>query len=782
VTTPLEMRFEIALERLEVLLGIRGDGTGKALTVGDEKTLAVTFAEQLGSSTSFIETFIEVASTPGQVTQPIATVSRLEALSNSLAVDYEITLVAAEAAETARDAAAQSAQTAATEAGNASTSAGAAAQSQTDAGLANSQAATFAQAAADSESAAAGAASAAATAQTAAETSATGSATSATAAQSDKVAAETAAGEASVSQQAAATSESGASNAFNAAVAVTDVAAKLLTSGANVLESPFFEAGTFNTWGVATGRTVRVNDVYSYGQSVDFDLTSTVAAEVGIQWASDIPATWIGSDHHAGYSVTVEFDWVSGASLDGAGIFATWLKLSDGLGVQINVPLKDILPDPAADIVSGRRYTANVIIERPSDLAYNAVQEFNLTLVADSTSLFAGPVSKQIVFHKITVVPITVLEARVRETTTAVAAIDAGLGATLQWQVVAGGASSYLEVYAWDDLNGTAVSGLTFSANQYTFEGGMLLFKDAVLQSDDYAVDTAGWRIDNTGYAQFNELLITGNMVADGFITARMFEAGSVKAPLGAIDAEGITANTTTFQFKHAGFAIIYAIGAGGGGACAKSWDQRPTATGGGGGGFASLLLKDPDMAELYTITIGAGGPQVLENNNRFLKSGNDGGNTSMVGAGINIQCSGGSGGNADLSSGTPSALGGLGGAATGGNFNYTGGRGGNTDARDEISVGGCMDFGAASADIDGPNGMIIPNAVTRPMDAGLLTMQGAVPAFIGFNGSNFAGDGDYAVGGRGGINNDDNASYATGNAGGPGLIVVVYYGERGIV
>jgi hypothetical protein len=786
------------MERLEVLFGSRGDGSKRAVLYSDLEQVNKKLISEAAKSATFATQIRDVIVDPNQVINPLPTLDYLSAIQKSLLIDYTVAQVASEAAIAARDAADAAKIVAQSGASTATTKAGEAATSASDAGVSRAQAATFAQQSATSESAAAGSASASATSESGAATSATASSTSAAAADEKRLLAATSAGQASTSQQAAATSESGAGLAFNAAVAASEVAAKLLTAGGNVLESPFFEDGTFTNWGVTTGRTSRVNDVYDFGQSLDFDLSSTVAANVGVQWSSDLAATWIGDDHHAGYSITVEFDWVSGASLDGAGIYATWLRLSDGSGTQITAPLKDHIEEPVADIVAGRRYTASIYVERPADLAYDEVQEFNLALIADNTTLFDGPVSKQIVFHKITVVPISVLEANVTETKTAIAGINTGLGATAHWKVVAGAATSYLEAYAWDDLNGNATSGLTFSSDLYTFEGGMLLFKDAILQSDNYVEDTSGWKIDDAGYAQFNELLVTGNMVADGFITARMFEQGSIRAPLGAIDSEFIASSTSNFQFKHPGIAIVYAMGGAGSGGAATSYLRNVCASGGGAGGFSSLLILDVDLNETYAATIGAGGASVTASGSVGVTQGRDGGNTSFVGGLIDVDAFGGNNGTAAASSsqnGPVSTAGAAGGGAQGGDFNYTGGSSGSCSGKTQITEGGCMDFGATTADSSSDNGFeagyIIGGGrdftvrIPTPMHWALMAMSGGVPEFMGFANSNFSTEGTYAKGGRGVVDvgtGEQNNGPANSVRGGPGIVIVVYFGERGIV
>ena len=131
---------------------------------------------------------------------------------------------------------------------------------------------------------------------------------------------------------------------------------------------------------------------------------------------------------------------------------------------------------------------------------------------------------------------------------------------------------------------------------------------------------------------------------------------------------------------------IIHAIGAGGSGGVANTGGYGVgQATGAGAGGYVKkrVTLK---AGVAYTFTIGAGGAARLGNTSYPTAfSGNDGGDTSVTGGGINMVAGGGKAGLA-RSTGQPPAntlalAGGLGGTATGGDVNRSGGRGGNIAA-----------------------------------------------------------------------------------------------------
>lgn len=133
-----------------------------------------------------------------------------------------------------------------------------------------------------------------------------------------------------------------------------------------------------------------------------------------------------------------------------------------------------------------------------------------------------------------------------------------------------------------------------------------------------------------------------------------------------------------TFTVQKTGWHRITVIGAGGSGGreVTSSSDSNARCVA-GGGGAGGTCVKEVLLTQgvNYTVTIGAGGASVSGS-----ATGNAGGTTTVTGPGVSMTANGGSGGLADDTIGSTSALsasGGVGGAASGGDVNYTGGNGG---------------------------------------------------------------------------------------------------------
>lgn len=135
---------------------------------------------------------------------------------------------------------------------------------------------------------------------------------------------------------------------------------------------------------------------------------------------------------------------------------------------------------------------------------------------------------------------------------------------------------------------------------------------------------------------------------------------------------------STTFTPSQDMEVMIHVLGSSGAGGCGSGGSNGGhNATGAGAGGYA-IKRATLKAGVTYTITIGAGGANVVAiPPNRV--NGNDGSSTSFVGGSLNIVANGGKGGKCTASN--VAALGGEGGTASGGDKNYTGGRGGNISA-----------------------------------------------------------------------------------------------------
>ena len=124
------------------------------------------------------------------------------------------------------------------------------------------------------------------------------------------------------------------------------------------------------------------------------------------------------------------------------------------------------------------------------------------------------------------------------------------------------------------------------------------------------------------------------------------------------------------------GFMELYVVGGNGSGGATRN-SSSGGATGGGAGEYVTKKVPVV-MGEVYTGIIGAGGAGSVGING-IAVAGNDGGDTTVTGAGVNIVAKGGKRGNSSTSLGGLGLLGGLGGSGgSGGDFHFAGGNGGN--------------------------------------------------------------------------------------------------------
>ncbi|WP_417261684.1 hypothetical protein [Celeribacter sp.] len=329
-----------------------------------------------------------------------------------------------------------------------------------------------------------------------------------------------------------------------------------------------------------------------------------------------------------------------------------------------------------------------------------------------------------------------------------------------------------------NSIKASAIETSSFAAAGLSVFGGEL-------KSDNYQQDDAGWRITHGGEAEFNNIAVRN-----------WFKNGELLGSGLPIDIEIITESDAAFYFKQTGIVQIYALGAGGSGGLIKNInDYAHLASGGGAGGtsISILVLTDEDLLMPHVVTIGAGGVRPLDTSSNGANGpGNDGGDTSIVGALLNMGATGGEGGNYNRSSGTASVEAVNGGMGWGGDQNYQGGgceektySGGN-DAI--LGAGGAVNFGIHGAVLDGKmnaSGSWHLNDATYPMPGAMYGMAFPPIPFIGYDGATFIGQGAGATSPPvigSGSSAADSGSSSGGHPGGNGMIAIIYFGEADLV
>lgn len=237
-------------------------------------------------------------------------------------------------------------------------------------------------------------------------------------------------------------------------------------------------------------------------------------------------------------------------------------------------------------------------------------------------------------------------------------------------------------------------------------------------------------------------------------VTVRRGDGTAIAATGGALHNLRVFEASGTYTASRTGWHKITCIGASGSSGIAAAYNgASPNATGAGAGGLC-VGMRYLVAGQSYIVTVGSGGAApaaltaIFTNGSVLAANGNSGGATSFSGAGIATMTANGGEGGKGLAGGAGNGMplaGGVGGTASGGDFNVKGGDGGTITGsanRSPVATGG----GAVGLRGAGHNG---GNAVS--------TAVGTVVA-----------SGGAGVGGKGGdANSSGPASTAGGGAGG---------------
>lgn len=264
-------------------------------------------------------------------------------------------------------------------------------------------------------------------------------------------------------------------------------------------------------------------------------------------------------------------------------------------------------------------------------------------------------------------------------------------------------------------------------------------------------------------------------------------EAGSSGAPGGVF----VFTKSGQFIARKDGTVRLTAVGAGASGAACFSNPCR--ATGGSAGGYIPGVPFKVKKGDVWTITLGAFGQGVTASVfNTDAIPGNDGGDTTIVGPGVNVTVQGGKGGTAQSATGT--AIGPDGGQVIG-CPGFQGGGAGSSSSNGASGGGAVNFFGVDPEDLrsgditfPGASGGASAGGASLPTVSGRIFTGGAgangtgtglnggdgntVPAFVtvsslplefptgaGTNGASSAASGDALNGGGSGASNTRSGS-----------------------
>lgn len=313
-------------------------------------------------------------------------------------------------------------------------------------------------------------------------------------------------------------------------------------------------------------------------------------------------------------------------------------------------------------------------------------------------------------------------------------------------------------------------------------------------------VGSAGWAIDKTGVAVFNNVRVRGDVEATSLNAATGTFSGTLNSVngvftgtlqgatgtftgellAGTLDLSKLVGTTLTYTSPGTYYATVPAgstkmrvqvIGAGGGGASSgQSYDEGSAHGPGGGGGGVSIATYDVVAGNTYSVAVGAGGAGGAGRSaNGNGTSGSPGGNSQIVGPGVNLVAYGGGGATAPNYRGIGAAVGAGGSGVTANGYAgqlYT------TEARNVV---------------DPKTGQLL-GTENYPVGGGKGGNTGLNIAIGGAGGPGYyyvspPGNGGVpgAGGGGSGIGFNNGGAYA-GGSGANGRVVVEFYNPNGVV
>lgn len=375
------------------------------------------------------------------------------------------------------------------------------------------------------------------------------------------------------------------------------------------------------------------------------------------------------------------------------------------------------------------------------------------------------------------------LSTMATETKWAVAGVE-DMGSGFMLRARAGGAVGEMELVAVSDPFGSHSTFLV-SADRMVFRGGMALFEGTELRSDGYVEDGSGWMIDKNGNSQFNDLIVTGAMLAPATLKT-----------LGPPEDE-IWIDTTTIGWAVPADGVyeFFAAGAGGSGAAYAAGDNSLAVASGGAPGAYGRVMRELQTGQVVSFVIGLGGAARTNNND-----GIDGGTTSITGPGINLICPGGRGGEGGITANSSiSRSGATCDPATGSDVDYTpGGSGAVSQTGNHGSAatyGGALGVNVTSGipvSGDSTGGLGGPS---RVIDPAMASMRSEFLPWLGHDGYDFFGaageadsgssghasgeDGQKGNGGGGAAATGEHVSTAISGRGGDGFVHIRFYGQR---
>lgn len=320
--------------------------------------------------------------------------------------------------------------------------------------------------------------------------------------------------------------QQGVIDAIDAASATAEQAREDVTAAVRLASQGMAGFPTFSAWpnpaGAPTGWIITPGATGSHTQETGTRYGQAVDLDTGAGAADSFPAIEARSNNAANLAVdpdragqvqlSVEVELISGGTWSGAYALVEWRSGSGN--VSVPVWMADHL-DPA---VTGPQ-VVELFLDRPDTYLQGAPDYLRVMLFANSANPAGGGLADKVIrVHRLDLRAIDA-NSVAGLTAQALARQDGWAASMLALSATANGANGEIRVYALDDLT-APLSGISFNADYFTFQGNMALFQDTELRSDNWVDGESGWRIDRDGNSQFNDLAVTGRMLVPGaFLT-----------------------------------------------------------------------------------------------------------------------------------------------------------------------------------------------------------------------------------------------------------------------
>lgn len=226
--------------------------------------------------------------------------------------------------------------------------------------------------------------------------------------------------------------------------------------------------------------------------------------------------------------IRAEVEYISGDAVNSAKIFAYWASTSGGTAASVTKMLSDLSFTAITDRVAVLEW----YVERPATYVAGTGEYFILDLIGTTIGKVCTIDVHRFDFEEV------LANSNASITQRAVADFQGVQSAVISLRTVAGSGGALLELISLANPSGSA-SIARIHADNIILDGsvsidhlnvasftaaGLAVFGGG-LESDNYVAGVSGWFIDNTGNAEFNQLVVRRDMIVNGAVSARKWKS-----------------------------------------------------------------------------------------------------------------------------------------------------------------------------------------------------------------------------------------------------------------